>query len=135
VTACRYEVLVPEGVDDSFADPWMLPRHIDHSLARETNGSAPICCYWTVSDAQVRHLHEQWRAGRRVVEQLVDRFRVPMLLVQHVPEQASSANPPHLHCLAAVRVLSSRGFGAPVAALIGDKARQVFVEAWAEGAG
>lgn len=131
LTALRCEVLVPAGVDDSYADPWLLPRLIDHALARETDGRTAVLCYATITDPHVQHLHEQWRTGRRMVERLVDRFAVPMILVQHAPEQAASGNAPHLHVMAAARMLG-RGFGAQVSALVGDKARDVFVRAWDE---
>ncbi|WP_298687609.1 hypothetical protein [uncultured Sphingomonas sp.] len=129
-TALRAEVLVPAGVDDAYADLALLPRLIDHSFAREASGATAILCYCTITDPGVRHLHQQWSTGRQMVADLVARFSVPMLLVQHSPERSGSGNAPHLHIMGAVRKLSSRGFGVQVSSLVGDKARDVFVAAW-----
>ena len=132
ITAVRHEVLVPADVDDAYADPWMLPRMIDHGLARETEGKTPVWCYVTVTDPDVRHLHAQWRIGRRVAERICDLHGVPVMLVQHAPHHAANAAIPHLHYLIGVRRLTPRGFSTSVAGLIGDKARDLFAAIWAE---
>lgn len=130
VTAICHEVVMPGGVDDSYVDPWVLPRTIDQRPCPRDGQLDAILCYATVTEPDVPHLHGQWRRGRAIVERLVDGFQAPMLLVHHALQQASSANAPHLHILAAVMALSGRGFSAPVAALVGDKACDVFIEVW-----
>jgi hypothetical protein len=133
ITALRAEVIVPSDADDVYADPHLLGRLIDHAAARD-KPTAALLGYWTVSEPDVAHLHQQWRRGRAIVEGLVDRFDVPMLVVQHAPSLAGNGNPPHLHVLAATRKLTVRGFSTSVTALIGDKARDVFVRAWNDAA-
>ncbi|MBA2935149.1 hypothetical protein HZF05_13750 [Sphingomonas sp. CGMCC 1.13654] len=132
ITAIRHEVLVPTGADDTHADPWLLPRLIDHGLARESEGKTPIWCYVTVTDPYATHMHASWRTGRRVAEHLCDRHGVPVMLVQHAPQQASNAATPHLHFLIGVRRLDARGFSTVVKALACDKARDLFIGLWAE---
>ena len=126
-TAHRVEVLLPAHADDALCDPETLIGRAEAELPNDPKG---LATYVTLTCAPNR-LHSQFEIARQVVRDLIDRFTVAVLIVQHVPSKAASANAPHCHFVipGPRRLTPWSGFGAYVSDLSNDAGRDVVVDA------
>jgi hypothetical protein len=127
-TAERVEVLLPRGACDRFADPRVLMDAVDGERPDKVNA---LLAYFTFTFSCDR-LHEQYELVRAFIRQcVVDAIGVGVLLVQHAPHRAGSANEPHVHALVAgPRRLGPLGFVEPIPALMRDSAHPLVRDAF-----
>ena len=125
-TAHRVEVLLPAHADDTLRDPETLIRRAEAELPNEPKG---LACYVTLTCAPDR-LHAQFEIARQVARDLVDRFAVAVLIIQHVPSKAGNGNAPHCHLvIPGPRGLTPwSGFDVYVSPLSSDAGRDIVVD-------
>ncbi|QWC57977.1 hypothetical protein F7D01_13705 [Erythrobacter sp. 3-20A1M] len=125
-TAHRVEVLLPAHADDALCDPETLIVRAEAELPNDPKG---LATYVTLTCAPDR-LHAQFEVARQVARDLVDRFEVAVLIVQHVPAKAANANAPHCHLVipGPRRLTAWSGFGSYVTQLSSDAGRDVVVD-------
>ena len=126
VTAARAEVLLPDEADDRFACPNVFLSAHDAERPAE---KAVLLTYVTITYSTSR-LHIQFETVREIMLGIVRAHGAAMLLVQHAPNRAGSANLPHVHALIGRRI-TSLGLSTFVPAFCGDKGRDVIVNAFA----
>ncbi|WP_187335981.1 hypothetical protein [Novosphingopyxis iocasae] len=126
-TAHRVEVLLPAHADDALCDPKTLIGRAEAELPNDPKG---LATYVTLTCAPDR-LHSQFEVARQVARDLVDRFEVAVLMVQHVPAKAANANAPHCHLVipGPRRLTAWSGFGSYVTQLSSDAGRNLVVDA------
>jgi hypothetical protein len=134
ITAARAEVVAPADADDSVADPWLLPRRLDHEIARDAENMTPLLGYATITDPAAASLHGFWEEVRSVSRSLVREHGGPVLAVMHAPGRAGNANALHAHLLISPYRVTKLGFAGRISAFCGDRGRQVVVDAWANRA-
>ena len=127
-TAERVEVLLPRGAFDQFADPRVLMEAVDAERPDKVNALLAYVTFTFHTD----RLHHQWELVRAFIRQcVVDPIEVGVLLVQHAPHKAGSANEPHVHALiAGPRRLGPLGFVEPIPALMRDSAHPLIRDAF-----
>lgn len=127
VTAARAEVLLPDDADDRWASPSVLMEALD----AERPAHLPVLLTYVTITCPTARLHAQYELVRAFAHhELVRGLGVPVLLVQHAPNRAASANDPHVHLLIGRRV-TSLGLAEVAAPLGGDKGRDLISERFA----
>ena len=125
-TAHRVEVLLPAFAEDALLDPETLVKRAEAEQPENPRG---LATYITLTSNPER-LHRQYEICREVARRIVDRLEGALILVQHVPARAASANPPHLHIIVPGprRLTRFSSFGSFVSELSSDAGRDLIID-------
>lgn len=120
----RHEVLLPDDVEDRFADARILFEDYE---ANEVPNQKDLVTHVKISRS-VRRLHHLWEDGRQfAMQEFVRKESMAVLMIMHVPQLA----PCHLHLLMPTRRLTPTGWREFVPELARDSGCLRVSAAWA----
>ncbi|MAC11326.1 MAG: hypothetical protein CMN74_03680 [Sphingorhabdus sp.] len=126
-TAHRHEVLLPDHAPDHL----LGVRTLIEAAEREFPGDPKALCAYATLTEEPATLHSAFELARDLARELVHRFDVAALLVQHVPARVANTALPHVHIVfpGPRRITRFGAFGSYVSDLTGDRGRELIVEA------
>jgi len=134
-TCHRFDVLLPFGASDEFADAQHLSRAYDRQCYGDIRDLVVII---TMRFPQIdavpatMHLHEAWELGRSFATELVHEHQLAIIAIMHVPARAARPGLPHIHLMAPARVLLPSGFGKFARPLATVEGREIAEKCWSE---
>ena len=107
--AAKWEMLVPAFAPELFSDLGLCLYSYDREFsAAEVNAYVQL----TFQFPEAMNLHHPWELVRAFVRaEIVDKRHQPVLLILHKPQEAGSANDPHVHAIVLLRQLNQLGWG------------------------
>ncbi|MEO1968560.1 MAG: hypothetical protein ABGW87_07610 [Sphingomonadaceae bacterium] len=134
-TCHRFDVLLPPGAADEFAEPQQLCRAFDRQSFGDIRDLVVIITIrFPKIDAVTSgaRLHEAWELGRSFCAELVHAHQVAIVAVMHVPARAARPGLPHIHLMAPARVLLPSGFGKFAKPLATIDGREIAEKCWSK---
>lgn len=128
--ATKWEMLVPAWAPEDYSDLGLCLYSYDRSFgAAETNAYVQLTFHFPLAQ-NTHHFYEMVRAFVRA--EIIDspERNLPAVLILHKPQEAGSANDPHVHCMVLLRQLNQLGWGRYERNLPTDAGNREIYEAW-----
>lgn len=128
ITAAKSAMALAPGVADDWEDPAALfTRYEAGLLAAESASLIVLTLRFSLDHTR----HDMFDMGHAfAMERLARARRLSTLVVLHVPGEADSHSPPHLHLIALARAHSASGFGPYASDIFCDAGQQILCDEW-----